>query len=626
LHVNLKKGKLYFAVLVSLVLVIMALSPIVNGSSSLLKDNYKLSSAHFSMSEVNNTSHTIGGNLTVIPSPSTAFSDYFNPFGLFYPPVVDLIYEPLYQINYITGTYTPWLATGYNLTDSGHILTVNLRHNVTFSNGMPFNSTDVVFTFKTLDNLAIDYYGIWNYVDNVTSNGPYQVQFNFSTPDTSILYYILGDTYIVPEPLWMNVNASSISSYADTNPIGTGPYTLTSFSTLKMVFTRNPNYWQPGKPYLQKITYIDYSTTTTATEALAAGDAQWANIVSPGLNTTFVSKNPEFNHYYLPPSTPYFILTNDLVGPTNSSVFREALSIAINRTAIYQQAEYGYEPPASAMIIKNQESKWLNSTTQAEMNTSTDFNTTKALNLLESNGYKMSSGGQLEYPNGTLIPSLGLLTIGSMSDWVAAAAIMSTDLFKIGLTVNVEPLSFGTLIEKATDGQFQLAMDLTGLVGPTPLNVLSMYDDYNETYFGIPLNEMYWNSSIGGWIDDYNAAVHSNNFTVQDRYVNEMYSILAQQMPVIPVNYNVLDDEWINSTIQGWPTQSNYYAIGAPNVEPNSEVVLVNLYYSPAHVTTTSKPTPLPGYVIPLVSGIIVIIIVAAVAGVLISRRSNVKK
>ena len=109
MHLNLRKGKLYFAVLVSLVLVLMALSPMISGSSSLVKENFGVSSAHYSLSATDNTSHSIGGNLTVIPSPSTAFSDYFNPFGLFYPPVVDLIYEPLYQINYITGTYTPWL-------------------------------------------------------------------------------------------------------------------------------------------------------------------------------------------------------------------------------------------------------------------------------------------------------------------------------------------------------------------------------------------------------------------------------------------------------------------------------------------------------------------------------------
>ena len=161
------------------------------GSSSLVNKNYVASSAHYSLSATDNTSHAIGGNLTVIPSPSTAFSDYFNPFGLFYPPVVDLIYEPLYQINYITGSYTPWLATGYNLTNSGHILTVNLRHNVTFSNGMPFNSTDVVFTFKTLDNLAIDYYGIWDYVDNVTSNGPYQRWFHHLSEDQHPSYILI---------------------------------------------------------------------------------------------------------------------------------------------------------------------------------------------------------------------------------------------------------------------------------------------------------------------------------------------------------------------------------------------------------------------------------------------------
>jgi peptide/nickel transport system substrate-binding protein len=613
---------LSIAILFAVVLVSTPFVSLVQ-DGSLTVANYQPASAT-ATTDSNNTSHSIGGTVVVIPSPSTGFVDNFNPFEVgFYAPVIDLIYEPLFQINYETGNTTPWLATSYTLNHNASRLVVNIRHNVTFSNGMPLNSTDVAFSFNIMKkNPTIDLYGVWSYLSSVKTNGTYQVIFNFEKPDIALLYYILGDTYILPEPLWQNINSSELFSYADKNPIGTGPFTVTYFSPLKIILTRNPNYWQKGKPYIKTMIYEDYTTDSAALEAMVDGQATVANIVEPGLNGSFVAKNPEYNHFYLPPWDPYFVVPNDAMYPFNMSFIREAMSMAINRTEIYKKAEYGYEPPATAMINYFQ-TDFLNASTKSEIAKYTQYNDSAALALLKSHGYTLDSAGRLTAPNGTALPAYTMYTIGTLSDWVASGSIISSALAKIGIDVTVAPVSFPTLAGYVTSGNFQLAMYLVGYVGTSPLNILEMYDDFNKTTSsGLPDNTMFWNSSIDGWLGDYNSAISTSNTTTQYNLINKMYSILTVQMPVIPIAYNVMDDLWINSTIHGWPTSSDYYAIGAPNIQPDSEVMFINLYSSAIPVVTH----PLPSYLVTLIVGLVIVVVAAVVASILYVRYKKNKR
>ena len=66
----------------------------------------------------------------------------------------DMIYEPLWQYDVVKPTITyPWLATAYSLTNNDELLTLTLRKGVTWSDGKPFTSADVVETFSILKKL-----------------------------------------------------------------------------------------------------------------------------------------------------------------------------------------------------------------------------------------------------------------------------------------------------------------------------------------------------------------------------------------------------------------------------------------------------------------------------------------
>ena len=60
------------------------------------------------------------------------------------------IYEPLIVYNRATGSYLPWLATGYEWAANNTRLRFSIRSGVLWSDGTPFSARDVVFTFDLM--------------------------------------------------------------------------------------------------------------------------------------------------------------------------------------------------------------------------------------------------------------------------------------------------------------------------------------------------------------------------------------------------------------------------------------------------------------------------------------------
>ena len=104
------------------------------------------SSGHSSSGGVSNAILQMSGEGEV-----TIYTRNFNPFS----PDADLgtttaIYEPLVVYTPTNGIYHPWLATSWTFGPNATSLTFNLRHGVTWNDGKPFTSQDVVETFAIL--------------------------------------------------------------------------------------------------------------------------------------------------------------------------------------------------------------------------------------------------------------------------------------------------------------------------------------------------------------------------------------------------------------------------------------------------------------------------------------------
>lgn len=145
----------------------------------------------------------------------------------------NLANEPLWSVDFATGKIIPGLAAGdpvYN--DDFTQVSIPLREGVTWSDGEPFTSADVVFTVETImsnSGFNANSYFVEN-VKSVSAPDDYTVSFELNQPNSRFHTTFLdrwGSTWIMPKHIWESVEDPVNFEF---NPfVGTGPYKLHSF-------------------------------------------------------------------------------------------------------------------------------------------------------------------------------------------------------------------------------------------------------------------------------------------------------------------------------------------------------------------------------------------------------------
>ena len=145
----------------------------------------------------------------------------------------NLANEPLWSVDFATGEIINGLASGdpvYN--DDFTQVTIPLREGVTWSDGEPFTSADVVFTVETLmahEGFGDNTFFVEN-VKSVSAPDEYTVAFELNQPNSRFHTKFLdrwGCTWIMPKHIWESVEDPVTFKF---NPfVGTGPYKLHSF-------------------------------------------------------------------------------------------------------------------------------------------------------------------------------------------------------------------------------------------------------------------------------------------------------------------------------------------------------------------------------------------------------------
>jgi peptide/nickel transport system substrate-binding protein len=414
-------------------------------------------------SSASQDSLTVSGN-TPGPIPQS-----FNPFSLTSGgQLIDaepMIYEGLLQFDDLEpGTVYPWLAASYQFSNGNKTLTFTLRKGATWSDDKPFTSADVVYTFDVLKKYPQLNINSVNF-KTVQAEGPDKVVFTFTTPDYTQLNDI-GNTYIVPEHIWANVNPVK---FADANPVGTGPYLVKSFSAQNLTLTRNPHYWN-GTPPVAQLNYPAYDTASSSNLALSQGTVNWAGNYIPDIEKTYISDDPTYRHYWFAPLGLVSLIPNLSVYPLNNVDVRKAISDAIDRSTISTEGESSYEAPVTSptgLVLPDDQA--LMAPQYAALRYS--VNTTQAKSLLQAAGLKMGPGGYFEGSNGKPI-SLTIIDPSAYSDYITDAQIIVSELKAVGLRATVSGESVSAWTSDMADGSFQLTI-LYSNDGPSPYYTLT---------------------------------------------------------------------------------------------------------------------------------------------------------
>src|SRR5215469_17631256 len=218
-------------------------------------------------------SSSSGSSATLVmeSSPETTMTQNFNPWVTTAPiygmGADGLIYEPLIQFNLAApgptegkGWY-PWLATSYTWGDGGKSITFAIRQGVKWSDGQAFTPADVVYTFNLMKSDAkVNIDGLT--IASVSASGN-NVTVTFPSSQYANLENIAG-LAIVPKHVWST--AGEAAAYTDANPVGTGPYVLSNYTSQGFTLVPNKYYWQPVP--VKKVFFPAYTTNTAATNAL----------------------------------------------------------------------------------------------------------------------------------------------------------------------------------------------------------------------------------------------------------------------------------------------------------------------------------------------------------------------
>ena len=287
-------------------------------------------------------------SLTMLANEQDAYTQNFNPYS---PGVISgtqgLIYETLLYVNRLDGSVKPWLASSYELASDAKSITFHVRQGVTWSDGQPLTSDDVVFTLNLiLKNPSIDLTGIGAAVKDVSAPDANTVIVTLSKPFNPIVWILGGQIFILPKHTWSGVKGDP-SQYADPNPVGTGPYIVKSFTPQLVDLVKNPKFWQPGKPQVDEVKIPAYSSNDSAQLSLQKGQIDWTNLFIPALDRTYVALDKQHYHYWFPSSDDVMLYLNLTKAPFNDLQVRKAISLALNRDTISKLGESGYEPPAN---------------------------------------------------------------------------------------------------------------------------------------------------------------------------------------------------------------------------------------------------------------------------------------
>jgi peptide/nickel transport system substrate-binding protein len=517
------------------------------------------------------STHKQGGSVTIANVGGQTWTCQFNPFN----PAANqeslgFVYEPLVYVNILQNSKeTPMLATGYKWAADKKSVVFTIRDGVTWSDGKPFTAADVAFTFNLMKKFpATDLYSLWTGagMKSVTASGN-KVTMTFNQSAQPYFFYFADEVGIVPQHVWAAGDpAAHPDTWADKDPVGTGPYMVNPCSSNNITYTANPKFWQSGKPYITTVKYPAYLDNAPANNNLADGSAQWGSQFIPNIQKFYLDRSSD-NHTWSPPVTNVTLYpNNDSSHPTGKLGVRQAIAYALDRSQVAQIGEGGQQPAANQTgIVMPTFQKWidtpaLNSSGYAKQDV------TKAKAALQTAGYSTS------HPL-----NLSVITVTGYTDWDASLAVIKQQLAPIGINLTVQDLAQQTYDNKLYTGDFDLAYyGESG--GPTPYYELRKWL-YSKNSAPLGKNassnfERYNSASVDALFNQYPSASASGQVTI----VKKIEQTMLKEVPVIPVTESVDWFQYNTANIGGWPTEQDPYAQPAAFNVPDVEQVLLHIY------------------------------------------------
>jgi ABC-type transport system substrate-binding protein len=213
--------------------------------------------------------------------------------------LADAFSSTLTNTNWETGEALPELAESWEYSTDGMSLTFHLRNNTVWSDGVPFNSTDVKFTFDAImnpDTGASGYVFLKKYVESIEAPDAHTVIFHLKAkyPELPAKFGFYVGWHMVPEHTMKDIPLKDWrkSDYNSKPGLPSlGPYFVKEHVSGQYLLAERNDLWYGWgtedmvQPLSKAMKYVRYETiieTATAVAALQVGSvdhlSMWHNL------------------------------------------------------------------------------------------------------------------------------------------------------------------------------------------------------------------------------------------------------------------------------------------------------------------------------------------------------------
>ena len=518
------------------------------------------------------SSTTAAGQTLTIGMPNGSQTDNSNPFmntssamSLGY---AFAIYEPLVQVNPIKPSQAPvpWLAESWKWSDDFTSIVFTIRDGVKWSDGEALTAKDVAYSISlrkdkdALNKSALPY-------KDVTTEGK-TVTVTFKSSQFVNQNKVLN-LFVVPEHIWSKI--ADPTTDLNQKPIGSGPYTLKSWTPQAAILVANTSYWG-GKPAVPELRYTGYNDNNALTTALVNGDAQWGWTFIADYENVYIAKDKAHNNFWGPAGLGIDTLfLNTETAPFKDVAMRKALNLVIDRAAVHTTATSGVFPQ-------------LESITGLPTPTGDDYvakeysgqkykiDVEAAKKVLADAGYKLD-GATLKDPSGTAV-TFKLTDPTGWSDYLTSLQLVADAVKPLGITATVEGMNADAWFAAIANGDFQATMHWTD-AGATPWD---MYSDIMDGAQYVALGQKAnWNFGRFQNADATKALATfatSTDKAARKTALDMAQKVFVEQVPAIAMVARPTAAEFSTKNYVGWPSADDPYNQPQPTGPQASQILM----------------------------------------------------
>lgn len=451
--------------------------------------------------------------------------------------ILNNVYEQLLRFNAETKEYEKVLALDYKKSDDGLTWTFNLRPDVKFQDGTPFNAESVKYSIERTKEIGQGAAYIWDPVEEINIIDDLTVEFKLS--------YAAPMDVIVSCPYAAFMLPVSLKDQPDNwfesgNACGTGPYKLQETSMGdEVILTKNDDYWKGWDgEHFEKVIVKKVSETSSRRQMIEAGDADITTEL-PSEDIEALKASGKVNVVVDPSFTNLLGFYNTKKAPLDNVKVRQALSYAFPYDDVVKYALGGYGKQSFGPIP---DGMWGHSENTMQFN----FDLDKAKQLLDEAGVK---DGELNL----------LLTYMSGDEAEKKSAeLYKGELSKIGVNLEIRSMPWESQWEMARGTDVSSQQDIFFMYWwndlATPYSYLySLFHSEEDPLYNLAY---YSNPKFDEMIDDAQAETAIDIVKAEKEFIDSQELLMEDNPAIFMYDKNIA---WVESqTLKGHVDNPSY--------------------------------------------------------------------